>query len=112
MEKENITIDDFKKMDIRVGTILSVEKVEGATKLLKLEIDLDEEKPRQIISGIAEYFLEPEKLVGTQVPVLANLEPREIHGFLSEGMILAISGNGGIALLNPDEPVPNGSVVK
>ena len=107
-----ITIDDFKKMEIKIGKIISVEKVADADKLLRLEVDLGEGKMRQIVSGIAEYFEDPQKIVGTQVPVLANLSPREIKGLKSEGMILVIVGDGGVALLNPDEEVPNGSIVR
>lgn len=81
-----ITIDDFAKVDLRVGVIKSAERIEG-TKLLKLQIDLGIET-RQIISGIAEFYT-PEELVGKKVIVIVNLKPRKIRGFDSQGMILA-----------------------
>lgn len=73
-----ITFDDFKKLEIRIGRILSAEKVEKTDKLLKLEIDFGTEK-RQIVAGIAESY-QPEQIIGREVPVLMNLEPRSIRG--------------------------------
>ena len=90
--KPTITIDDFHKLDIKIGKILSAEKIEGADKLLKLSVDMGEEKPRQIVSGISKYFPEPQVLVVKSVAFAANLEPRVIRGFESQGMILAVSG--------------------
>ncbi|BFH74520.1 methionine--tRNA ligase subunit beta [Sulfurisphaera javensis] len=81
-----ITIDDFAKLDLRVGIVKSAERIEG-TRLLKLMIDLGSET-KQIISGIAEYYT-PEELIGKRVIVIANLKPRKIRGFDSQGMILA-----------------------
>ncbi len=81
-----ITIEDFAKVDLRVGKVLEAEHIPG-TRLLRLIVDLGEEK-RQIISGIAEYY-KPEDLVGKKVVVVANLKPKRIRGYLSEGMILA-----------------------
>jgi len=81
-----ITIDDFAKIDLRVGIVKSAERIEG-TKLLKLIIDLGNET-RQIISGIAEFYM-PEELVGKRVIVVTNLKPKKIRGFESQGMILA-----------------------
>jgi len=106
-----IDYEDFEQMDIRIGTILSVEAVEGSNKLLKLSVDLGEEESRQIVSGIAKYFIDPQSLVNRQVPVLTNLKPREIMGLISEGMILAASGGGAFSLLSPEEEVPPGSLV-
>ena len=99
--------DDFKKLEIKIGTILSAELVEGSEKLLKLEVDLGEEK-RQILSGIAKFY-KPEDLIGKQVPVLANLEPKQMMGLESQGMILAAGLDEKIALLHPDTEVPAGS---
>lgn len=87
-----ISIDDFKKIQIKIGQILSAEKVPDTDKLLKLSINMGEESPRQIISGISEFFPEPNLLVGKKVAFLANLEPRVIRGLESQGMILAVSG--------------------
>jgi len=105
-----ITIDDFKKLEIKIGEIVQAEKVEGADKLLKLEVDFGEEK-RQIVSGIAEFF-EPENLVGKQVPVLCNLQKREIRGIESQGMILAVIDSNTPVLLHPHKPVELGSVIR
>lgn len=115
---ETISYDDFAKLDIRIGTITAAEVVENADKLLKLTVDLGETdeagepRPRQIISGIREYFAEPEALVGRQCPFLANLEPRVIRGFESQGMILAASSDGAFALLHPPASLPPGARVK
>lgn len=102
--------EDFEKLDIRIGTVVSAEKVEDADKLLKLEIDFGDEK-RIVASGIAEYF-QPEDLVGKQMPVLVNLEPRNFRGVESQGMILVADNNGEIVLLHPNREVPPGSKVR
>jgi len=85
-DKDTVTIDDFAKLDLRVGLVEEAEHIPG-TKLLKLIVNLGDEK-RQIISGIAEYY-KPEDLIGKRVVVIANLQPKRIRGYLSEGMILA-----------------------
>ena len=101
-QKETTTFDDFQKMDIRVSTILAAEKVAKTKKLLKLTVDTGIDK-REIVSGIAEYYT-PEELVGKQVLVLVNLEPRELKGILSRGMILmAQDASGKLRLLQPDD---------
>ena len=87
-----ISIDDFKKLEIKIGHILSVEKVLDADKLLKLSVDVGETNPRQIISGISEFFPNPQILVGKKCAFATNLEPRVIRGFESQGMILAVNG--------------------
>ena len=84
------TLDDFKKLDIRIGEIKKVERVPDTDKLLHLEVDLGEEKYRHIISGIAEYFEDIKSIVGRQCPFFVNLEPKTIEGFESKGMILAV----------------------
>jgi len=85
-----ITIDDFLKVDLRVGEIKVAERIPKADKLLRFEIDLGEEKPRQILAGLAEYY-EPERLIGRKVVVVANLKPRMMRGLESQGMICAAS---------------------
>jgi methionine--tRNA ligase beta chain len=105
-----IPYEDFKKLDIRIGTIVSAEKIEGTDKLLKLEIDLGGER-RQLVAGIAEVF-DPGQVIGKQIPVLLNLEPRSIRGIVSQGMILAADVDGNPALLHPDREVPPGSIVR
>ncbi len=104
--------DDFSKVEMRIGEILSVEIVQGADKLLKLSVDLGEERPRQIISGIREYFEDPQTLVGRQCPFVTNLAPRVIRGLESEGMILAGSHETILALLHPHQHVPNGTKLR
>jgi methionine--tRNA ligase beta chain len=105
-----ITFEDFKKLDIRIGRILLAEKVEGADKLIRLEIDLGTEK-RQVVAGIAEFY-QAEQLIGKEIPVLINLEPRTIRGTESHGMILAADDEGKAVLLHPEKEVPPGSVVR
>jgi len=105
-----ISFEDFKKLDIRIGKIISAEKIEGADKLLKLVFDMGDEE-RQVVAGIAEQY-EPETLVGREMPVLVNLEPRELRGVESQGMILAASDGGRPVILCPDEEVSPGSIVK
>jgi methionyl-tRNA synthetase len=108
--KPEITIDDFAKIDLKVGTILSAEKVEKADKLLKLEIDLGFEK-RIILSGIAKHFA-PEEITGKQVVVVANLAPRKMRGIESNGMILmAEDQSGKLHFVKPENVIENGSGV-
>ena len=108
--KSEIVFDDFAKIDLRTGIILSAEKVAKADKLLKLEIDLGFEK-RTIVSGIALHFA-PEDIVGKRVVVVANLAPRKMRGIESNGMILmAENAEGKLVFINADEEVPGGSAV-
>lgn len=104
-----ITLDDFKNIVIKVGEILECENIEGSDKLLKFKIDLGEENPRQIISGIAKYY-NPKDLIGKQVCVLANLKPAKIFKHLSEGMILSAE-DGKLTLLSTLAKVKNGAIV-
>ncbi|MFA6608622.1 MAG: methionine--tRNA ligase subunit beta [Candidatus Paceibacterota bacterium] len=108
VEKVYATIDDFMKIEIKVGTVLSVSIVEGADKLYILSVDLGEEKPRQILSGIREY-VQPEDLQGKQFPFVTNLAPRMLRGYESQGMILAGKDEEGLALFNPDKKLKNGT---
>lgn len=109
-----INIDDFKKVEIKAGKILSVEPVEGSEKLLKLSVDFGEENPRQVLSGIRKYFEDPQALVGVTCAFVTNLEPRPMMDLESHGMILASSGESGngnfFSLLRMD--CPPGSAVK
>lgn len=95
----NVTFDDFKKLDIRIGEILSVEKVESADNLLKLEVDFGEFK-RQVVSGIAKWY-KFEELVGKKLPFIVNLESRKFKGIESQGMLVAVSSNEKAILLEP-----------
>lgn len=107
---ETITIEDFKRVQIRVATIRSAEPIPNATKLYKLTIDLGTET-RTIVAGIAETYT-PDELVGRQIAVLVNLQPAVIRGIVSEGMLLAADVEGKAILLSPDKPVPEGSIVR
>jgi methionyl-tRNA synthetase len=108
--KPEIVFDDFAKIDLKVGKILSAEKVEKADKLLKLQVDLGFET-RTIVSGIAMHF-KPEEIVGKQVTVVVNLAPRKMRGIESNGMILmAEDANGKLHFINPEEPINSGSGV-
>lgn len=110
MPKPEIAYDDFARLDLRVGTIVSAEKVEKTDKLLKLEVDLGYEK-RTIVSGIALHY-QPETITGRQVVVVANLAPRKMRGIESNGMILmAEDPQGNLKFINPDEITANGSTV-
>lgn len=109
---DTISYDQFAALDIRIGTIVAVEAVLEADKLLKLTVDIGEEAPRQIISGIRTFFADPQELVGKQCPFLANLAPRMIKGLESQGMILAIGDDTSFALLHPAATVPVGAKVR
>ena len=109
--KVSVSYDDFAKMDIRIGTVLHAEPVPKTDKLLKLLVDTGIDK-RTIVSGIAAWF-KPEDIIGKQVTVLANLEPRTIRGIASQGMILlAEEPDGKLVLVTPEKQVLNGSDVK
>jgi len=108
--KAEIQFDDFAKIDLRVGTITSAERIPKADKLLKLEVDMGTEI-RTICSGIAEYFT-PESIVGQQVTVVANLAPRKMRGIVSNGMILMSEDqNGQLVFVHPNQVTPNGQTV-
>lgn len=126
-----ITIEDFHKLDIRIGTILSVEKVPDTDKLLKLSVDFGSKEIaatnggeenqavaesareiRTVVSGIAPFFDDPQLLVGKQCPFLYNLEPRTLRGIESNGMILAAGDEVSFAVLHPDRPIAPGSKLR
>lgn len=109
-EVDEITIDDFMKVELRVAQVLEVEPVKKADKLLKLQLDLGYEK-RQVVSGIAQYY-KPEELVGKKVICVTNLKPVKLRGELSQGMILAGSNDGVLSVATVDASLPNGSKVK
>ena len=108
-----INIEDFKKIDLRIGTILEVSRVEGSDKLLKLRVDLGgevENSPRQIVSGIGKFYT-PEDLIKKQVIVIANLEPKTIFNLESHGMLLATNSNEKVIILKPAKKAKPGSKV-
>ena len=108
-----IGIEDFVKVELRVGEILTAERVPKSDKLLRFTVDLGEPQPRQILAGIAEHY-EPEKLVGRKIVVVSNLKPRKLRGFESQGMVLAASAGeeGRPVLATFAEDVPNGTRLK
>ena len=117
-EKENvadiseITIDDFAKIQLKVGKVVECQKVEKADKLLCSKIDLGEGAPRTIVSGIAKYYT-PEEMVGKQVIVVTNLKPVKLRGIESQGMVLCASDeNGNLALVTPEKEIGAGSEVR
>ncbi len=130
-----MTFDEFKKAEIKIGTILSAEKVPDSDKLIKFMIDLGpksvvlkeepaldivepvvvpepEQDVRQILSGIAAYYPDPSVLIGKQVPVLANLPVRTIRGLESQGMVLYAVGEGFLTTVGPDHQIPSGTPVR
>lgn len=109
---EYITIDEFKKLEARIGKILLAEAVPDADKLIRFEIDFGEESPRQILSGIREWY-SPEDLVGKYGLFVLNLEPRTIRGFQSNGMLMAVDGvDGSPVFLVPEKEVAPGARVR
>ncbi len=106
-----INFEDFKKVEIRIGKILTCEKVENADKLLKLEVDFGPEVgKRQILSGIAQWY-KAEDLIEKKLPFVVSLEPRILRGLESQGMLFAVDGVDKPILLEPSEDVPQGSEV-
>ena len=104
-----ITIDDFRKIDLRVAKIIEAKKVEGSDKLVKLQVNLGSELgSRQIVAGIGTVYA-PELLVGKQIIVVANLEPRNLKGLESNGMLLAASDEAGPVLITPESEVEPGT---
>ncbi len=109
--KDEISYDEFDKMDIRIARVLEAERVPKTDKLIKMELDTGIDK-RTVVSGIAEYF-DPTDLVGKQVSLLANLAPRKIRGILSHGMVLlAEEPDGKLIFVSPEEKSSEGSVIK
>lgn len=113
-----LNIEDFKNLDLRIGKIISVERVEGSEKLLKLEIDIGDDPSissgqgtRQIIAGIAKQYA-PEEIVGKEVVIVINLEPRVIMNLESNGMILCADSPDGPVLLQPEKSVPPGTKIR
>ena len=105
-----ISIDEFSKIEVKVGTVISTERVPETDKLLRLVVDFAEESgPRQIVSGINAYVNEPEDLVGRQLAFVTNLEPRTIKGLESNGMLFAVGNADTFAFLTPDRHVPPGT---
>jgi len=109
--KPEIQYDDFAKLDIRIGTIVAAELVPDTDKLIKCTIDFGEAGTRTIVSGIAEWK-KPEDLIGKQCPYIVNLAPRMLRGVESQGMLLALSDDDGLALIHPERLVQRGARIK
>jgi len=107
---KDINFEEFQKIDLRIGKITEAEKIEGTDKLLKLKVDLGKEK-RQLVAGIAKFY-QPEDLVGKEIVVVANLEPKILRGIESQGMLLAADVEGKPVLLKPDQEVPPGTKIR
>jgi methionyl-tRNA synthetase len=110
MDKPKISIDEFAKIEVSVGTVKTAERVPETDKLLKCTVDFGEESgPRTIVSGIAAYVPEPQALVGRQLAYVTNLAPRVIKGIESNGMLFAVGSGDTFAFLTPDREVPPGT---
>lgn len=109
---EKIDYETFSRVEVSIGTVLAVEIIPEADRLLKLKVDLGEEEPRQIISGIREFVGDGEELVGQQFPFVTNLEPRVIRGYESNGMIFAAGDVDTFTLLSPLKQVPPGTKLR
>ncbi len=109
--KDPITIDDFAKIDLRVGTIHEAEEVPGADRLLKLTVDVGDAAPRTILAGIKQHYTRPEGLLGRKIIVVCNLPPRTMKGVESHGMLLAAKDADTLSLLTLDQCLPSGTPV-
>ena len=110
MSKPRITIDDFSKIEVQIGTVRSAERVPETDKLLRLMVDFGEDTgPRQIVSGIAAYVADPATLIGRQLAFVTNLESRTIRGLESSGMLFAVGSDETFAFVTPDRAVPPGT---
>lgn len=105
-----ISFDEFQKIDLRVGKVIEAEDVKNSKKLLKLKVDLGKEK-RQIVAGIKGFY-KPEELIGKEIIIVANLEPKVLAGIESQGMLLAADVEGKPIILIPEKEVPPGTIVK
>jgi methionine--tRNA ligase beta chain len=104
-----ISFEQFKKIELKVGKVLNAEKIEGSEKLLKLIVDLGDER-RQLVAGIAKYY-RPKDLIGKEIVVVANLEPKKLMEIESQGMLLAANVDGEPVILIPEKEVPPGTIV-
>ncbi|GEN49214.1 methionine--tRNA ligase [Ligilactobacillus pobuzihii] len=111
LNKKEIRFDKFDKVELRVALIKSVSKVKGADKLLKFSLDAGDESERQILSGIAQWYPEPEKLVGKKVIAVANLQPRKMRGEVSQGMLLSAEYGDQVQLITVPDNIPAGSLI-
>ncbi|MFP4687773.1 MAG: hypothetical protein ACLFN5_06685 [bacterium] len=106
-----VSFKDFQQLDIQIATVVEVNEHPDADNLYLLQVDLGEEKPRQLVAGLKKYY-EPRQLQGSQIVVVTNLEPAEIRGEVSEGMLLAADAGEDVCLLIPDGEVPAGTPIR
>ena len=106
-----ISIDEFQKLELKVGTVVEASDVEESEKLIKLMIDLGEDQPRQILAGIKQWY-KPKDFMGKQVVVVVNLEPKMMMGLQSQGMMLAADADGGPIFLTVSKKVPAGTKIR
>lgn len=109
---EYISIDEFKKVEARMGTVVSADAVEGSDKLIKLQVDFGEESPRQILSGIKQWYT-PESLLGKTMLFCTNLAPRSMMGLESQGMLMAVDGSDGAPVfVIPEKEITSGACIR
>ncbi|GGN57993.1 methionine--tRNA ligase [Oceanobacillus indicireducens] len=110
-KEKQIKIDQFDRVELKVAEVIECAKVEGADKLLKFRLDAGDKAHRQILSGIAEHYPNPEELIGKKVVIVANLKPRKMRGEVSQGMILSAEADGKLTVVEAPQDVPNGSLI-
>lgn len=110
-KEKQIKIDQFDRVELKVAEVIECAKVEGADKLLKFRLDAGDKAHRQILSGIAEHYPNPEELIGKKVVIVANLKPRKMRGEVSQGMILSAEADGKLTVIEAPQDVPNGSLI-
>lgn len=106
-----ITFDEFSKLELKVGTVVEAEDIEGSEKLIKLKVDVGEENPRQVLAGVKQWF-KPEEFIGKQVIVVTNLEPKVMMNLKSQGMMLAADSKKGPIFLTVPKKVPPGTKIR
>jgi len=111
LTKPEMTIDDFDKVELKVAEVVTVQKVKGADKLLQFRLDAGDADHRQILSGIAKWYPEPEDLIGKKVVIVGNLKPRNMRGEMSQGMLLSAEHDGEVQLITVPETMVNGSLI-
>jgi len=111
LTKPEMTIDDFDKVELKVAEVVTVQKVKGADKLLQFRLDAGDADHRQILSGIAKWYPEPEDLIGKKVVIVGNLKPRKMRGEMSQGMLLSAEHDGEVQLITVPETMVNGSLI-
>jgi methionyl-tRNA synthetase len=110
-KEKQIKIDQFDKVELKVAEVIECSKVEGADKLLKFRLDAGDKAHRQILSGIAEYYPDPEELVGKKIVIVANLKPRKMRGEISQGMVLSTEDEGKLKVIQAPQDIANGSPI-